>query len=587
MKICPKDKRALLEAAMGKRPCDLAVENVQFVNVFSGEVYPAIVYVYDGFVAHVECGHQADRQLAREVVDGEGAYLTPGFVDPHIHIESTMLTPRNFAAAVIPHGTTTVVTDPHELANVLGEQAVVYMHDAALDLPMRQLVNIPSCVPAVPGLENSGAEFDANTVRRLAKLERVVGLAEVMDFLAVAQGEQRMLDILEAAEQEGLYLQGHVPTSNARLLSAYAVGGPTTCHETRTGEDAVQKIRLGLMVDARESSIAKDIEKVWGGVKNLRYLDRMSICTDDRETHDILEHGHMDNALRKAVACGMNGVDALRCATLHPASESNLKHVGAIAPGYVADFLLLEDLIEFRVKAVYYEGRLVAKDGALTQEFPARSFALEQINTMQVPQLKPEDFEIEAPVKQGGVEVNVLRFPNLDTSNTTRCVERIPVKDGKLDLLNERDLCYVKIINRYGKNTICNGVTRGFGLEQGAFASTVSHDSHNLCIVYRDPACAFAAYEALKTCQGGMCCATQEQVVTLPLPVGGLMSTLSCEEVAQCAGRMKQALHRAGMPQKNPLVRIVTMALPVIPEAKYTDLGLVDVYTKTLLPLFP
>ena len=588
MKLYPKDRRALLEAAMGRRPCDLAVENVRFVNVFTGEIYPAVVYVLDGFVAYVEEGGRADPALAHQVVDGQGAYLTPGFVDPHIHIESAMLTPRAFAAAVVPHGTTTVVTDPHEIANVLGEQAVVYMHDAAEDLPMRQLVDIPSCVPAVPGLENSGAEFDAGTVHRLAKLPRVIGLAEVMDFLAVAQGEQRMLDMLDAAQQEGLYVQGHVPVSDKRLLSAYAIGGPTTCHETREGEDAVSKLRLGLRIDARESSIAKDVEKIYSQVRRLRYLDRVSLCTDDREAHDILENGHMDNALRKAVACGMDGVDALRCATLHPALESGLSNLGAVAPGYAADFLLLEDLKDFRVRAVYYGGRLVARDGVLTQEITPKTFALEQMDTMRVPPLKREDFDIAAPVEQGVVKVNVLHFAELEKSNTTRCVEEIPVRDGKLDLSQQPDLCYVKIVNRHGKGTVCSGVTRGFGLKEGAFASTVSHDSHNLCVVYRDADSAYEACRALVACRGGMCCAMPgQQTVTLPLPVAGLMSTLPCGELARQAGEMKQALRRAGMPQSNPLVRIVTMALPVIPEAKYTDLGLVDVYAKKVLPLFP
>lgn len=588
MKLYPKDRRALLEAAMGRRPCDLAVENVRFVNVFTGEIYPAVVYVLDGFVAYVEEGGRADPALAHQVVDGQGAYLTPGFVDPHVHIESAMLTPRAFAAAVVPHGTTTVVTDPHEIANVLGEQAVVYMHDAAEDLPMRQLVDIPSCVPAVPGLENSGAEFDAGTVHRLAKLPRVIGLAEVMDFLAVAQGEQRMLDMLDAAQQEGLYVQGHVPVSDKRLLSAYAIGGPTTCHETREGEDAVSKLRLGLRIDARESSIAKDVEKIYSQVRCLRYLDRVSLCTDDREAHDILENGHMDNALRKAVACGMDGVDALRCATLHPALESGLSNLGAVAPGYAADFLLLEDLKDFRVRAVYYGGRLVARDGVLTQEITPKTFALEQMDTMRVPPLKREDFDIAAPVEQGVVKVNVLHFAELEKSNTTRCVEEIPVRDGKLDLSQQPDLCYVKIVNRHGKGTVCSGVTRGFGLKEGAFASTVSHDSHNLCVVYRDADSAYEACRALVACRGGMCCAMPgRQTVTLPLPVAGLMSTLPCGELARQAGEMKQALRRAGMPQSNPLVRIVTMALPVIPEAKYTDLGLVDVYAKKVLPLFP
>ena len=252
MKIQPKDRRELLKAAMGKIPCDLAVTNVRYVNLFTGEVYPATVFVHQGFVVHVEV-KEPDKELslAKQVIDGENHFLIPGLIDAHVHIESSMLTPRNFARAVLPRGTTTVVTDPHEITNVFGEEAVRYMHDAGYDLPMTQYIDIPSCVPSVPGLEKAGAVIDAQAVDRLAKLPHVIGLAEVMDFIGVVEGEDRMMDIIEVAEKNGLYIQGHLPGATGRMVSAYLIGGPTTCHETRETWEAVEKLRAGIHVDAR------------------------------------------------------------------------------------------------------------------------------------------------------------------------------------------------------------------------------------------------------------------------------------------------------------------------------------------------
>ena len=236
----------------------------------------------EGVLAHVEREALEGPYRAKEVFDGEGRYLIPGFVDSHMHIESSMMVPRNFAKVIVPHGTTTIVHDPHELGNVYGVEGVRYMHDSAEGLPMRQLVDIPSCVPAVPGCENAGAEFFADEIRELAKLERVVGLAEVMDFYGVMHGDDRMMDIIAAAEECGLYLQGHAPGVSGRALSAYLCGGPYTCHETRGSAEAMEKLRMGMYVDSRESSITKNVEAIWEGVKGSRYFDTLTLCTDDR-----------------------------------------------------------------------------------------------------------------------------------------------------------------------------------------------------------------------------------------------------------------------------------------------------------------
>lgn len=590
MRVPYKDLAALQNAAMGVTKCDLAIQNIKFVNLFTGERYPAVVYVKDGFVCHVDhfC-NEADHDKVTEIIDGNGDFLIPGFVDAHAHIESSMCTPRNYARAVLPHGTTTVIIDPHEIANVLGEEGVRYMSDAGDDLPMRQLIDIPSCVPAVPGLETAGAEFDADTVTRLSKLPRVVGLAEVMDFVGAATGDARMTSIIQAARDAGLYIQGHIPADDPRLLSSYLIGGPTTCHETRVGADAVLKLRSGMFVDARQSSISQDLPEIVPAVSEMRYLDRLSLCTDDREADDIIAIGHMDDVVRKAIQYGLDPVDAIRSATFNPAREARLENIGAIAPGYVADMLLISHLAgDFKVRAVFFGGRMVASEGKLVLPIEDMSFAIEQRNTMNLPELTVDDFRIPAPDPgAAAVRVNVLSYPSPEILLTEVVEQEIPVTDGALDVSGMDDINYVIIINRYGKNNITRGLIRNFGLKQGANGSTVSHDCHNLAIVYADLNDAFKAYEALRDCGGGMCCVQDGQVTLLPLPLAGLMSLEPCAAVAANIQQLKEALWTAGMPQPNPMMRITTMALPVIPKAQYSDLGLVDVLKKEFIPIFP
>lgn len=273
MHISSADQQHLLQAALGSVRSQLLIRNARLVNVLTGEIYPANVFVDSGMIAHVEYQDlERDLDKADETIDAAGAYLIPGFIDAHVHIESSMMTPANFARAVLPWGTTTVITDPHEIANVWGVDGVRYMHEASEDLPMRQLIDIPSCVPSVPGLEHGGAAFLAPEIHAISQMDRVVGLAEVMDFVGVAQGDPRMMEIIRAARSHGLYLQGHAPGAGGRLLSAYRCGGPSTCHETSTGAEALEKLRNGVTVDARDSSIVKNVAAIWEGVRSVPYL---------------------------------------------------------------------------------------------------------------------------------------------------------------------------------------------------------------------------------------------------------------------------------------------------------------------------
>ena len=590
-KIPTPNRRELLKAALGEIKSDLAVKNAQYFNLFTGEEYPATVFVHNGFVVHVESDNlEEGLDNVNEVIDAKGAHILPGLIDAHMHVESTMLTPRNFAEAVIPHGTTTVVTDPHEVANVAGEEAVRYMHDAGMDLPMRQYVNIPSCVPAVPGLEEAGASFDYTVVDRLAELENVIGLAEVMDYKGVEQGSDRMMDMIEAAERNNLYIQGHVPNESGRLLSAYLVGGPTTDHETRNPGEALNKLRAGMYVDARESSMARNVETIWEDVKDLPWRSRLALCTDDRESGDLLSIGHMNDVVRQIIKAGMPPIEAVRAGSLTVAEEIGITNLGAIAPGYVADFVLVHDVEEFNPEKVFFEGKLVAENGKMVVDIEPKSFDIEKTNTVNVPELELEDFKLIAPDGQqdGTVTMNVPTYYSLDQSVTHLQVEELPVKNGVVDISHDPELAYVFIANRYGSEKRVVGLIRNFGGMEGAVGSTVAHDHHNMMIVYRYPEAAERVYNKLSETGGGISCSDKNELLyTFELPVFGLMSDTSTQETANRAEKMKDVLRSVGLDTFNPLLRIVTLGLTVIPEYKYSDLGLVDVVGTKLIPIFP
>lgn len=582
------NRKELIKAALGLVECDLAIKNAQLLNVFTGEVYPATVFVYDGAIAHVEYRNlEEGLDKVKNVVDAEGKYLIPGLIDAHMHIESSMLTPRNFAKVSIPSGTTTIVMDPHEIGNVYGVEGVKYMHDSGEGLPQRQFVDIPSCVPAVPGCENAGAEFFAKEIEELAELKRVIGLAEVMDYIGVINQEDRMADIIHAAERKGLYLQGHAPFVSGRDLSAYLIGGPVTDHESRTGEEAIEKLRSGMFIDSRESSITHNVKDIWEGVKHCKFFDHYCLCTDDREADDLLHEGHINYVVNAAIKYGMDPITAIKSATLNTAREINVTDLGAIAPGYVADMLLVEDLSNIHPTHVFFEGKLVAQDGKLLQPIEDKEYEIETRNSLQLKELSLDDFHVDTPVENGKVAVNVMVYPNLELSSTYVEKTEFEVKDGNI-VLPDDDYKFVIVLNRYGKGTIGKGIVKGFGTKKGALASTVSHDSHNLTVVYDNERDALLVANTLKECGGGMCAAYNGTVLsTLPLPLAGLMSLKSAEELSVVSQKMKQAIVELGLTDmENPLLRIVTLALPVIPEVKMSDLGLVDVLTKKIIPFY-
>ena len=585
MKYFPKDKKGLMMVALGKQPADLAITNAQLVNTFTGEVYKANVFVYDGFIAHVET-EDFETVNAKEIIDAEGKFLTPGLIDAHVHIESSMMIPRNFAKAVIPHGTTMVITDPHEIANVYGIRAVEYMNAQTEGLPMKMYIDIPSCVPAVPGLENAGAVFMADDIRKMLNLSNVIGLAEVMDFIGVFNADDRMMDIIKVFEEDGRYIQGHAPGLTGRQLSSYRIGGPTTCHETRGSFEVKPKMRSGMYVDARSSSIAKNIPEIMKGLEGVKFYDRLTFCTDDREVDEIIAGGHMNDVLRDAVKCGFDPVTAIKSATLNAAQAVHLENYGAIAPGYVADMLLMDSLEELNPSHVFTDGKIVAKDGILLADIPTLKFDLEEENSVNAPDFTVGDFVLKYD-KGDVAKLNIMEYLDFNGSSSVCTQVELPVVDGAVDISGDDSLHYAIIVNRYGKGTYTKGVVRNFGKIDAAWGTTVSHDSHNISIVYKKPEDAMAVYECLKRTGGGQALAENGKVIAnVVLNVGGLMSNKPNDEFSLEVQNMKASLKAAGLDLPNPMLRIVTLALPVIPAVKFSDMGLVDVNKQEFIPIF-
>jgi adenine deaminase len=584
---CP-DRKKLADAAMGRIPCDRILFNANIVNGFTGSLRRGEVWIVDGFIAHVVY-HEEPTVIgqAKTLTDLNGRTLIPGLIDAHVHIESSLLTPRRFAEAVLVHGTTTVITDPHEIANVAGMEGITYMHDAAADLPLRVMVDVPSSVPSVVGLENAGASLSPLDVEKAFDLPRVLGLAEVMDAVGLVHGEARINAIVDVAHRHQRRIQGHAPMIRGAALSAYRSAGPFSDHEATSAEEALEKISAGLFIYARHSSISPDLPEMAKLIKQLTYKDRVCLCTDDMEAQDMVNHGHLDDAINVLVNEGVNVIDAIRMATLHTAQAIGEPWLGVIAAGGVADLVVVKELHPLMVDQVIVGGLDVVRDGQLIQPVPARHWLLEHRNTMVLDHVSEACFTVTTPISQGHLLVNVMAYDSLTALSTHLEVTSMGVNANRL-VLDDPAVHYVAVINRYGLNTQAVHVVKNTGLLRGAFASTVSHDSHNLVVVYRDPVEAVMAANAVIDQHGGMAAVLDRHMISaLALPVGGLMADVPAQVMAQSSQAMKAALRELGITHPdNPLLRLAMIALPVIPHVKMTDLGCVDTDTQTFIPLF-
>ena len=381
-KLNKEDRKQLVDCAMGRIECDLIITEARVLNVFTKEIYPAEIYVKNGYIAYIEQREEYfGKGITKKNYSGKNKLIVPGFIDSHMHIESSMLTPYNFSTLAIPRGTTTIVTDPHEIGNVLGLSGVNYMIEAGKHTYMNQYVLAPSCVPSAPGLENSGADFESSEINEILNKENVLGIAEVMDYYGVINNSKRMVDIIDVTERKNGFIQGHFYGDDPRELSAYLCAGPQSNHEFYSRYDALQAIRFGMIADARDSSFAKNIDSIIKGINKIDTYDRLTICTDDIESEQLRDEGHLNQCIKSSIKSGLSFEEAIKSVSIIPAKRFNLNHLGAIAPGYVANFNFLQGEKELiNVDEVFFEGELVAKNNKMVKIYPKFVSEIENIN---------------------------------------------------------------------------------------------------------------------------------------------------------------------------------------------------------------
>lgn len=561
-----------LAVARGDEPADLLLRGGRVLSVFTGELLNADVAVAGEHVAGV--GRYGD---AAEVVDCSGLILLPGFIDAHMHIESTKLMVDQFARAALPWGTTTVMLDPHEIANVFGLDGVRALLASAGSVPLDYYVMVSSCVPA-SAFESSGASVTAEDIARfLAEEPNAIGVAEMMDYPSVVSGDRETLAKIEAAG--ALHVDGHAPGLTGRDLNAYLAAGVRSDHEVTTLHEAMEKRRLGMWILIREGSAARNLEALTPMVLE-HGPGNCCLSTDDREPNHLLHEGHVNDVMRKAVTLGIPPADAVVMGTLNAARYHRLHEHGAVAPGYLADLVAVEDLEAFRPIRVWKRGRLVAEDGAPVGivEVEAPSWMR---GSVRVRRLEPGDFRVEA---NGRVRAIGVRAGSIVTESL---VVEPGSESGHAVADPERDLAKVAVVERHRETgRIGLGFVRGFGLRRGALASTHAHDAHNVVVVGVDDADMAAAVNRLAEIGGGQAAvAVGEVVAEVPCPIGGLLSDLPAEEVAAAVERLEHAATELGATLDSPFMAMSFLALSVIPELKITDRGLVDTVNFELVPL--
>ena len=562
-------------AARGKLPVDLVLKGARVVNLFSGRIQETDVAVYDGLIVGVGLEYHG-----KEEVDVSGKWIAPGLIDGHLHIESSMLTPSNIASALVVHGTTAIVADPHEIANVLGLDGINYMLEDSSFLPFDIFFTAPSCVPATH-LETSGATLQASDLKGLLNEPRVLGMAEMMNFPGVLMGDDQVLKKIILFRNH--VLDGHCPMLSGYDLQAYLSVGIGSDHESTDRREALEKMENGMMLMIREGTSAKNLDELVPLVTD-KNSDRFCFVSDDLHAEDIRKRGHLDFVVRKAVQSGLDPVTAIRLSTLNPAQYFGLRGRGAIAPGYRADVVVLDDLNDFDVSSVYKDGRLVVKDGELIEfvKNPADSFPCKH-TPLNIAQLRPEDFRIP---HQGG-RARVIELVPGQIITRIR-YEEVKSIDGFVKTDVKTDLLKLSVVERHrGSGNIGLGMVKGFGFIEGAIASSVAHDSHNVIVagVTDEELC--RAVEVVRDMGGGLAVVRgRDTLAKVPLEIGGLMSTQPLGPLVKSIAAVKEAAIGLGCQLDEPFMALSFLALPVIPELKLTDRGLVDVNRFEIVPLF-
>ncbi len=568
-----------MAVARGDSPADIVFMNGRVVNVFTRRIEEVAVSVFKGRIAAIG----PDAMDAAETVDLGGKFLSPGFIDAHMHVESTMMMPREFVRVAAPHGTTGVVFDPHEIANVLGMPGIQLLMDASVGLPMNIMFGASSCVPSSK-FENSGARLEADDLEPMFDDPRVVALAEMMNFPGVFLGDESVLAKVKLGLDRAI-VDGHCPGLSGAALGAYVASGVSSDHECTTAVEATEKIALGMQVFLREGSAARNVEALIPAVNDAN-ASRFCFCTDDRHPGDLHREGHIDHVVRKAVGLGLDPVTAIAMASLHVADHYRQPDLGAIAPGRQADLIVFDDLADIRPSLVYCRGELVARDGEMVEMALTAS---------------PDDSLSRGSVKlAAGFTSDSLRIQVNDASKLIRVIEASPdqlvtgerhiepkIENDFYVADPSRDLLKLAVIARHGtSNGVGLGFVTGFGFKNGALASTVGHDAHNLAVVGTNDADMEIAARALETAGGGQCVVQDGKVLALlPLPIAGLISDADAMQLIEQQDGLLASVQAIECPLEDPFMPLSFLPLPVIPKLKLTDLGLVDVEHQQVVDL--
>lgn len=553
----------IIDASLGKIECDLILKNAKIIDVFSSRIIEGEIAIYDGIIVGVN-----DSLEGKEVIDLDGKYISPGFFDSHVHIESSMLTPSEYANVVIPHGTTSVVVDPHEIANVLGYDGIKFMLNDSENIPLNVYFMISSCVPAT-NLDTSGASLFASDMYQFKKFDRVKGLAEVMNYPGVINKDPQLMD--KIALFSDMVIDGHAPMVRGKGLSAYILAGISSDHECTILEEAEEKLSKGMYIMIREGSTAKDLNALYPIISD-KTKSRLMVCTDDKHPDELKEQGHINYILKKLVRKGVEPITAIQLATINPATYFRIKREGAIAPGYFADIVVLDNLDNFIVDRVFIKGILIAENGRMIEKIERSRIQIR--DTVNIKWLEEKDFKI----KDTGKKVRIIKA-NKGSLITEQIIDNVKSKNGFLESDIERDYLKIFVIERhFGSGNIGKGFINGLGLKRGAIGSTISHDSHNMIIVGVDDQSIFKAAKYLNKVGGGIVITDRDKIVAeLPLPVGGLMSDRDVDFVSERLKKFEKEFIKLKTNVVNPLMTLSFVALPVIPHLKITDKGLVDV----------
>jgi adenine deaminase len=562
-----------IRVASGEGTADLLIKNGRVVDVFSGQIEKKDVAIFGGVIVGF-----GDYQ-ARKTIDVKGDFLCPGLIDGHVHIESSMVTIPEFAQAVLPNGTTTVVIDPHEIANILGQEGIHFMAESARGVPLNVFIMLPSCVPATH-METSGANLKATDLNPLLKEPWAIGLAEMMNFPGVIFRNPEVLKKIEMAR--GKRIDGHAPMLSGKGLYAYLTAGIRSDHECTTPKEAKEKLKNGMWIMIREGTTARNLRALLPLVqpKNAR---RFLFVTDDRHPKELIEEGHINSMVRQAIQWGIDPILAIQMATLNAAEYFRLDDLGAIAPGYRADMVTFDHLGRFQIKKVFKDGVLVAEDGKMLSSVNRIRKNPKAKGSVRIKPLKKDTFLLRSDQPLAKV---IQLIP--DQIVTKKSVKKILLKDGVAYPNIKEDILKIVVVERHqATGNIGIGFVQGFGLKKGAIGSSVAHDSHNLVIVGTNDQDIVKTVEAIQAMGGGLAAVSNGKVLaSLPLPIAGLMSDTSVTQVNLQLDVLHRAVRTLGCKLPDPFMTLSFLSLPVIPELKITDKGLVDVNQFKFVPLF-